>query len=200
MTKEDIQEARQRPSCRKCGTCGKGMTRSRGMTGVYPLTTTISEFTLPRTSSMENETQYGQRVVGPSSQCPTWWPRRGSRRLAGMGLTLDLGRVSRRGRRRRVSHLEGTHDWTGLGLGDPLAWRRKSCVAHRHDGSGPVGHDRADRRTNGDDSFSRSDRTRLIGLLDHVFIWLLQASRSVFSRSINRRGRQPYVSTIRTLP
>ena len=138
-----------------------------------PLTTTTSEFTLAPASSTENDTQYGHHVVEPTTQCPAWQPRRGSWCLAGVGLVLTLGSLSRRRRRRRVSDLEGAHDWTGLGLGYPVARPGESCVANCHDGSGPLDHDRTDRRTNGDDSLSRSDGTRLSDLLDNFFLWVL---------------------------
>jgi hypothetical protein len=149
---------------------------------------------------MENDLQYGQRMVGTPTQCFAWWPRCSGGGLAGVGLDLTVGSVSHRRMRRRVSNLEGAHDRTGLGVGHPVAWRRESCVAHCYDGSGSFDHDGADRRTNGDDSLSRSDRTRLSGLLDHVFIWVLQESRSALRRSINRSDRHPSThGTIRTL-
>ena len=168
---------------------------------IPPLTTTPSELTLARASSTENNTQYGHHVVEPPTQCTAWQSRRGGGCLAGVGLVLTLGSLSRRRRRRRVSNLAGAHDWTGLGLGHPVAWRGESCVAHRHDGSGPLDHDRADRRTNGDDPLSRSDGTPLGGLLDHVLLWALQTSRPAHRRLINRCNRQPSTSAaIRTPP
>ena len=163
-----------------------------------PLTTTPSELTLTRASSTENNTQYGHHMVESPTQCPAWQPRRGGWRLVGVGLVLTLGSLSRRRRRRSISDLAGAHDWTGLGLGHPVAWRGKSCVAHRHDDSGPLDHDRADRRTNGNDPFSRSHRTRLGDLLDNFFLWVLQANRSAHYRIINQCNRQPYThSTIK---
>ena len=151
----------------------------------------VGTHTNPRTIH-ENNIQYGHHVVEPPTQCPAWQPRRGGGCLAGMGLVLTLGSLSRRWRRHRVSDLEGAHDWTGLGLGHPVARRGESCVANRHDGSGPLDHDRADRRTNGDDPLSCSDGTRLSGLLDNFFLWVLQANRSAHYRIINQCNRQPY--------
>ena len=165
-----------------------------------PLTTTPSELTLARTSSTENNTQYGHHVVEPPNQCTAWQPRRGGGCLAGLGLVLTLGSLSRRRRRRRVSNLAGAHDWTGLGLGHPVAWRGESCVAHRHDGSGPLDHDRADRRTNGDDPLSRCDGTPLGGLLDHSLLWALQTSRPAHRRLINQCNRQPSTSAASMTP
>ena len=165
-----------------------------------PLTTTPSELTLARTWSTENNTQYGHHVVEPPNQCTAWQPRRGGGCLAGLGLVITLGSLSRRRSRRRVSSLAGAHDWTGLGLGHPVAWRGESCVAHRHDGSGPLDHDRADRRTNGDDPLSRCDGTSLGGLLDHSLLWALQTSRPAHRRLINRCNRQPSTSAASMTP
>ena len=163
----------------------RGLLLSPSRQRAHPLTTTLSKLTLACASSTENNTQYDHHMVEPSTQCLAWQPRRGSRGLAGVGLVLTLGDRSRRRRCRWISHLEGAHDWIGLGLGHSAAWHGESCVAHRHDGSGPLDHDRADRRTNGDDSLSRSDGTRLGGLLDHVFLWALQANRSAHHCRIN---------------
>jgi hypothetical protein len=121
-------------------------------------------------------TQYGHHVVEPPAQCLAWQPRCGGGCLAGVGLVLTLGNFSRRRKHRRVSDLAGAHDWTGLGLGHPLAWPRESCMAYRHDGSGPLDHDGADRRTDGDNSLSRSDGNHLGGLLGNDLLWALQAS------------------------
>ena len=49
-------------------------------------------------------------------------------------------------------------------------------MAYRHDGSGPLDHDGADRRTDGDNSLSRSDGNHLGGLLGNDLLWALQAS------------------------
>jgi hypothetical protein len=168
---------------------------------VHPLTTRTTEFTLTPASSRENDPQYGQHMVGTPTQCFAWWPRCRGWCMAGVGLDPIVGGVSRRRRRRRVSILEGAHDRTGLGLGHPLAWRRESRVAHCHDGSGPFDHGGADRRTNGNDSLSCSDRTHLSGFLDHVFLWVLQESWSALRRPVNRGDRQLYTrNTIRALP
>jgi hypothetical protein len=129
--------------------------------------------------------------VEPPTQCPAWQPRRGCGCLAGVGLVLTLGSLSRRRRRRRVSYLAGAYGWTGLGLGHPVAWPGEPCVAHRHNGSGPLDHDGTDRRTNGDDPLSRCDRTPLGDLLDNDLLWALQASRPAHHRLINRCNRQP---------
>ena len=150
-----------------------------------------SELTLARASSKENNSQYGYHVVEPPTQCPAWQPRRGGGCLAGVGLVLTLGSLSRRRRRRRVSDLAGAHGWTGLGLGHPVAWPGEPCVAHRHNGSGPLDHDGTDRRTNGDDPLSRCDGTPLGDLLDNDLPWALQASRPAHHRLINRCNRQP---------
>ena len=167
----------------------------------HPLTTTQSELTLAFASYTENNTQYGHHVVEPPAQCPAWQPRRGGGCMAGLGLVLTLGSLSRRRLCRRVSDLAGTHDWTGLGLGHPLAWPGEPCVAHRHDGAGPLDHDRADRRTNGDDPLSRSDGTPLGGLLGNDLLRALQASEPAHRSLINRCNRQPSTSAaIRTPP
>jgi len=168
---------------------------------IPPLTTTPSDLTLARASSTEHNTRYGHHVVEPPTQCPAWQPRRGDGCLAGVGLVLTLGSLSRRRRRRRISDLAGAHDWIGLGLGHPVAWPGESCLADHYDGSGPRDHDRADRRTNGDDPLSRSDRTPLGGLLANDLLWALQASRPAHRPLINRRDRQPSTSSpIRTPP
>jgi hypothetical protein len=146
-------------------------------------------------------------------QHPVWSPRGGApksmhclavsswRRVPGWpGLVLTLGSLFRRRRSRRVSNLAGAHDWSGLGLGHPVAWRGESCVAHRHDGSGPLDHDRADRRTNGDDPLSRCDGTSLSGLLDHSLLWALQTSRPAQRSLINRCNRQPSISAASMTP
>jgi len=138
--------------------------------------------------------QYGHHVVEPPNQCTAWQPRRGGGCLAGLGLVLTLGNLSRRSRRRRVSNLAGAHDWIGLGLGHPVAWRGESCVAHRHNGSGPLDHDGADRRTTGDDPLSRSDGTPFGNLLDHSLLWALQTSRPAHRRLLNQCNRQPATS------
>ena len=122
-------------------------------------------------------TQYGHHVVEPPVQCLAWQPRCGGGCLAGVGLVLALGSFSRRRKHRRASDLAGTHDWTGLGLGHPLAWPGKSCVAYCHDGSGSLDRDGSDRRTDGDNSLSRSDGNHLGGLLGNDFLWALQASK-----------------------
>lgn len=166
-----------------------------------PLTTTPSELTLARASSTENNTQYAHHVVEPSTQCPTWKPRRGGWRLAGVELVLTLGSLSRRRRRRSISDLAGANDWTGLGLGHPVAWPGESCMAHRNNGSGPLDHDRAYGRTTGNNPLSRSDGTRLGGLLDNFLLWVLQASRSTHHRLISRCNReQSTCAAIRTAP
>ena len=108
------------------------------------LTNTPLELTLARASSMESNVQYGQHVVEPPTQCPAWQPCRGSGCMAGMGLVLILGSRSRRSGRRGISNLAGAYYWAGLGLGHSIAWHRESCVAHRHDGSGPLDYDGAD--------------------------------------------------------
>lgn len=121
-------------------------------------------------------TQNGHHVVEPPAQCLAWQSRCGGGCLAGVGLVLTLGSFSRRRKHRRVSDLAGAHDWTGLGLGHPLAWPGESCMAYRHAGSGPLDHDGADRRTDGDNSLSRSDGNHLGGLLGNDLLWALQAS------------------------
>ena len=152
-------------------------------------------------SFTENNTQYGHHMVEPPTQCPAWQSRRCGGRLAGVGLVLTLGSLFRRRKRRGVSDLAGAHDWTGLGLGHPVARPGESRVADHYDGSGPLDHDRADRRTNGDDPLSRSDRAPLGGLLDNDLLWALQTSRPVHCRLINRCNRQPSTSAaIRTPP
>ena len=72
--------------------------------------------------------------------------------------------------------MAGADDWTGVGLGNPITRPGESCLAHRHDGSGPFDYDRADRRTIGDDALSRTDGARLSGFLDHILLWILQTS------------------------
>ena len=131
----------------------------------------VGTHTSPRIVYGEH-TQYGHHVVEPPAQCLAWQPRCGGGCLAGVGLVLTLGNFSRR----RVSDLAGAHDWTSLGLGHPLAWPGESCMAYRHDGSGPLDHDGADRRTDGDNSLSRSDGNHLGGLLGNDLLWALQAS------------------------
>ncbi|SRR5713226_1954557 len=86
---------------------------------------------------------------------------------------------------------QGAHGWTGLGLGHPVAWPGEPCVAHRHNGSGPLDHDGTDRRTNGDDPLSRCDGTPLGDLLDNDLLWALQASRPAPRRPIKQCNRQP---------
>jgi hypothetical protein len=130
-------------------------------------------------------TKYGHHMVEPPAQCLAWQPRCGGGCLAGLGLVLTLGNFSPRGKHRRVSDLAGSHDWTGLGLGHPLAWPGKSCMAYRHDGSGPLDHDGADRRTDGDNSLSRSDGNNLGGLLDNDLLWALQTSECTHCSLIN---------------
>ena len=130
-------------------------------------------------------TQYGHHMVEPPAQCLARQPRCGGGCLAGVGLVLTLGNFFRRGKHRRVSDLAGSHDWTGLGLGHPLAWPGKSCMAYRHDGSGPLDHDGADRRTDGDNSLSRSDGNHLGGFLGNDFLWALQASERAHYSLIN---------------
>ena len=120
-------------------------------------------------------------MVEPSTECPAWQPRCRGRSVACVGLVLSLGSLSHYRSRRRISGVAGSDDWTGLGLGHPIARPGESCLAHRHNDSGPLDHDGADRRTNGDDALSRSDRTRLGGFLDHIFLWVLQASPSASS-------------------
>ena len=166
-----------------------------------PLTTTPSELTLTRASSTENNTQYGHHMVESPTQCPAWQPRRGGWRLVGVGLVLTLGSLSRRRRRRSISDLAGAHDWTGLGLGHPVAWPGESCMAYRHDGSGSLDYDRAYGRTTGNDPLSRSGGARLGGLLDNFLLWVLQASRSAHHRFISRCNReQSTCAAIRTAP
>ena len=114
----------------------------------------------------------------PSIQCPARQSRRSGGRLAGVGLVLTMGSVSGCRRSRRISRLAGAHSRAGLGLGHPLARAGESCLAHRHNGSDPLDHGGADRRANGDDALSGFDGTLLGGLLDHVFLWILQASQS----------------------
>lgn len=143
-----------------------------------PLTTVPSELTLARSSPMEHDTRYGHHLVEPSNQCPARQSRRSGGRLAGVGLILTMGSFSGCRRSRRISHLAGAHSWAGLGLGHPIAWAGESCLAHRHNGSDPRDHGRADRRANGGDALSCSDGTLLGGLLDHFFLWILQASQS----------------------
>jgi len=168
---------------------------------IPPLTNTQLELTLARASSTENNGRYGHHVVEPPTQCPAWQPRRGDGCLAGVGLVFTLGSLSRGRRRRRISDLAGAHNWFSLGLGHPVAWPGESCVADHHDDSGPLDHDRADRRTNGDDPLSRSDRTPLGGLLDNDLLWALQASQPAHRHLINRRNQQPSTSSpIRTPP
>jgi hypothetical protein len=168
---------------------------------IPPLTTTTSDLTLAASSSTENNARYVHHVVEPSTQCPAWQPRRGDGCLAGVGLVLTMGSLSRRRRRRRISDLAGTHNWFGLGLGHPISRPGEPCVADHHDGSGPLDHDRADRRTNGNDPLSRFDRTHRGGLLDNDLLWALQASQPVHGRLINRRNQQPSTSSpIRTPP
>ena len=168
---------------------------------IPPLTTTPSDLTLTRASSTENNIRYGHHVVEPPTQCPAWQPRRGGWCLAGVGLVLTLGNLSRCRGSRRVSNLAGAHNWTGLGLGHPNAWPGKPCVAHRHDGPGPLDHGGADRRTNGDDPLSHCDGTHLGGLLDNNLLWALQASRPTHRRLINQCNRQPSIfAAIRTPP
>ena len=87
--------------------------------------------------------------------------------------------------------------WQGRTVGLVWAWAtlllglESLCVAHRHNGSGPLDHDRTDRRTNGDDPLSRCDGTPLGDLLDNDLLWALQASRPAHHRLINRCNRQP---------
>jgi len=140
-------------------------------------------------------------MVEPPTQCPAWQLRRGDGCLAGVGFILTLGNLSRLRRRRRVPDLAGAHDRTGLGLGHPVAGPGESCMAHRDDGSSPLGHERADRRTNRNDPLSRSDRTLRGGLLDHIFLWALQTRRPTHRRLINRCTRRPFTcAAIRTAP
>ena len=125
-------------------------------------------------------------MVEPPTQCPAWQSCRRGGGLAGVGLASSLGSLSHYWSRRRTSDLAGADDWIGLGLDDPVAWPGESCLAHRHNGSVPFGHDGADRRTIGDDALSRSDGTCFRRLLDYIFLWVLQASPSAHRRLTNR--------------
>ena len=165
------------------------------------LTNPPLELRLARASSLESNVQYGYYVVEPTTQCPAWQSCRGGGCLAGVGFVFTMGSCSRRRMRRRVSRLAGAHYWTGLGLGYSVAWPGESCLAHSHDGSIPLDYDRADRRTIGNDALSRSDGTRLGCLLDHVFLWVLQASPSAHHPRINRCDREPTTCiTIKKFP
>lgn len=93
-----------------------------------------------------------------------------------MGLASSLGSLSHYRSRRRLSGVAGADDWTGVGLGNPIARLGESCLAHRHNASSPFSHDGAERRTVGHDALSRSDGARFSCFLDHIFLRVLQAS------------------------
>jgi hypothetical protein len=168
---------------------------------ILPLTTTPLELTLARASSTDSKIQYGHHLVESSAQRLAWQSCRIGRCLAGVGLASNLGSLSRCRSCRRISDLAGAHDRIGLGLGDPVARLGEPCLAHRHNDSGPFDHDRTDGRTIGHDALSRSDWARLGGLLDHVFLWVLQASPSTYRRLTNQCNRDPSTDiTIKTPP
>ena len=81
---------------------------------------------------------YDYHMVESSIERPSWQPRGGGGRLAGMGLVFILGNYIHRRRVCRVSYLAGAFDWPRLGLDHAAHWHRESCLAHQYYGASPL--------------------------------------------------------------